>query len=192
MTSIQNANQDLKTTDLPIEILNFLDELSIKLQLSAEHQNILINEFDNFAKNISKAFDTEDSNSSDPVLDDFNNIDGIKQKISQTWGENLDVNKVFLQRALQWMDIKSLEDLDKIDMFKFLNKMVDLGKLLSEDNNLFVKDVLKDLSKEEAVSLRKQLMNDREFYKMISDKNHSNHKQAQQKLHKLNEIISQN
>ena len=40
------------------------------------------------------------------------------------------------------MDIKSLEDLDKIDMFKFLIKMVDLGKLLSEDNNLFVKDVL--------------------------------------------------
>jgi hypothetical protein len=48
------------------------------------------------------------------------------------------------------------------------------------------------LSKAEAISLRKQLMNDREFYKIISDKNHSNHKQAQQKLHKLNEIISQN
>ena len=190
MVNIQNVNY-LQQTTLPPEVLNFLDELSIKLQLSEDSQHILLKEFNAFANNINEVFETEEDADNGGLLYDFNNIDGIKEKISQAWGENLDANKVFLQRALQWMDIQSLEDLDKIDLFKFLNKMVDLGKLLSEDNRLFIKEISLDLSKEEAISLRKKLMNDADFYKMISDKNHINHKQAQKKLHKLNEIISQ-
>jgi len=170
------------------ELQEFLLELAIKLNLDEKNKAILIAEFNNFAKDLASTLaDNLDIQEEDG---DFDNNEEIKERIINQWGDKLKSNKLYAQRALKWLNIQSIKDLSKIDLFKLINKMVDLGKMLAEDNNLILN--LEDglTSKEEAKQLRKKLMIDKDFFNVITNKNHANYKDAKNKLDNLNRIIS--
>lgn len=185
LESINVENSEISSL-LTKELQEFLLELAIKLNLDEQNKAILIAEFNSFAKDLAETLD----DNMDNTEEDFDNHSEIKEKIVNYWGDKLKPNRLYAQRALKWLNIQSITDLSKIDLFKLINKMVDLGKMLAEDNNLILN--LEDglTSKNEAIQLRKKLMIDKDFFNVITNKNHINYKTAKNKLDNLNRIIA--
>lgn len=185
LESINVENSKISSL-LTKELQEFLLELAIKLNLDEQNKAILIAEFNSFAKDLAETLD----DNMDNTEEDFDNHSEIKEKIVNYWGDKLKPNRLYAQRALKWLNIQSITDLSKIDLFKLINKMVDLGKMLAEDNNLILN--LEDglTSKNEAIQLRKKLMIDKDFFNIITNKNHINYKTAKNKLDNLNRIIA--
>ncbi len=190
----EDNNMNLENSEisslLTKELQEFLLELASKLNLDEKNKAILIAEFNNFAKDLASTLADNLDIQEEEDDDDFDNNEAIKERIINQWGDKLKSNKLYAQRALKWLNIQSIKDLAKIDLFKLINKMVDLGKMLAEDNNLILN--LEDglTSKEEARQLRKKLMIDKDFFNVITNKNHANYKDAKNKLDNLNRIIS--
>jgi hypothetical protein len=194
MAMQEDNNMNLENSEisslLTKELQEFLLELASKLNLDEKNKAILIAEFNNFAKDLASTLADNLDIQEEEDDDDFDNNEAIKERIINQWGDKLKSNKLYAQRALKWLNIQSIKDLAKIDLFKLINKMVDLGKMLAEDNNLILN--LEDglTSKEEARQLRKKLMIDKDFFNVITNKNHANYKDAKNKLDNLNRIIS--
>lgn len=187
---LENKNMENEDQNLEIHMVEFLKDVSKKLSLNDDQENILKNEFMDLIGEIINQLNIiyENQTNENPNQD----LADVKDKIINTWGSNVVANKTFAQRALKWIGLESLEDVNGLDLFKFINKMVDLGKLLSEDNYKILNKENYLLSKEEAINLRDKLMKDGDFFNILSDKSHIKNKQAKDKFNYLNKIIATN
>lgn len=65
-------------------------------------------------------------------LDEY--LELLSEKLKLVWGDDLDQKLLLSKRGLAWLGIdENINSIEEINPINFLNKMVDLGKLLSED-----------------------------------------------------------
>lgn len=116
------------------------------------------------------------------------------EKIYEGWGSKSKSNIVLAARAFKWlgMDNDDVFNLfDTISPSKIMDRFVQLGKLLSEDQgNTLVHKNVSSMDSNQAKKERASLMLDENFLKAITNRNHPAHEGAMDKLNKLNEIIS--
>lgn len=114
----------------------------------------------------------------------------LEYKIKNIWGEEAKGNIVLLKRAIAWLQ-QGCENLE--DSFVLLNKLVTLGKILSEEiMTLNSTDSGEIKNKEEAVKQRLELTNNKDNIKILNNKAHLQHRSLLERLEKLNAIIAGN
>lgn len=120
-----------------------------------------------------------------------NHLELLAEKIRLLWEDDFDEKLLLSKRGLSWLgineNIKSIHDIDEIT---FLNKMVDLGKLLSEDNMISSSQESLDLSPNEAKKLRLQLASQKDLMEALNNKGHIRHKEVIAYINDLNKIIA--
>lgn len=115
-------------------------------------------------------------------------VNTIIDHVITKWDDEV-VSKVnYAYKGLKWLGL-----LDDFDHLTFLNNMVKLGQLLSEDKSL--KEIRENnkmfnMSLESAVQKRNQLTSDPKWLSAINDKMSLNHKSALDQLQQLNKIIA--
>lgn len=111
----------------------------------------------------------------------------LQYKIKNIWAEETETNMIFVKKAICWLK----DGCKNNDTFDLLNKLVCLGKILSEDNTSNTANInsLED-SKAEAIKQRLELTNSKENREILSNKAHMGHKALLAKLNKLNAIIA--
>ena len=160
--------------------LDFLKNLAIKLKLSEEQYLIMKTEVEEFHKNYL-------CNHHEPN----NNQEILRNKLEQSWGDNYQSNIIFAKRGLSWLNINNLDDVSQVDEFTFINNMVNLGKLLSEDRSIKINDVNSfKMSKNEAVKLRDNFVKNPKNLEALYNKMHPDHKTVMNKLNVFHETIS--
>jgi len=112
-------------------------------------------------------------------------IVGLANTLAILWQQDLPEKILLARRGIDWLGEDSAQD-----EVAFLNKMVSLGELISEDKKLKHSSSKANYSKEEAKKMRNQLSGDKEFISSIYNKNHAKHEANLAKLHHLNSIIA--
>lgn len=110
-----------------------------------------------------------------------------EEKLAQHWQGDLQKNTILAKRALQWLGLPPIKQINVLD---FLDKMVAIGKLCSEDSNLKNSLGSGSMSKEDALATRQKLCSNSEFLQAIYNKTHLKHKESLKKLQQLNSIIA--
>ncbi|UQY80333.1 putative phage protein [Candidatus Hepatincola sp. Av] len=122
----------------------------------------------------------------DYLAPNFNTkIVGLANTLAILWQQDLPEKILLARRGIDWLGEDSAQD-----EVTFLNKMVSLGELISEDKKLKHSSSKANYSKEEAKRMRNQLSGDKEFISSIYNKNHAKHESNLAKLHHLNSIIA--
>lgn len=112
-------------------------------------------------------------------------ISGIVNTLAIHWQQDLPEKILLARRGIDWLKQDS-----KQGEIGFLNKMVSLGELISEDKKLKHSSVKTRYSKEEAKKMRDELSHNKEFLSAIYNKNHAKHTSSLARLHQLNSIIA--
>ncbi len=122
-------------------------------------------------------------------LEDY--LDILVEKLKLLWGEELDQKLLLSKRGLTWLgineNVKSIQDIDEIT---FLNKMVDLGKLLSEDEMFSSNRESFEMSPSEARKIRLKLTSQKDVMEALNNKGNIRHKEVLAYINSLNEIIA--
>ena len=122
-------------------------------------------------------------------LDEY--LELLSEKLKILWGEDLDQKLLLSKRGLAWLGIdQNITSIEDINPIAFLNKMVDLGKLLSEDEIVSSNSESFDLSPSEAKKIRSKLTGQKEVMEALNNKGNIRHKEALSYINKLNEIIA--
>ncbi|MCL2567577.1 MAG: hypothetical protein FWE18_05765 [Alphaproteobacteria bacterium] len=118
-------------------------------------------------------------------------IDLLLAKLEQLWGEDLDKNLLLSKRGLAWLGFDEETIKEDFSEIVFLNKMVDLGKLLSEDavaasgeNNSF------NMTPAEAKKIRSQIISQKDILEALNNKGNMRHNEVLSYVNRLNEIIA--
>ena len=122
-------------------------------------------------------------------LDEY--LELLSEKLKLVWGDDLDQKLLLSKRGLAWLGIdENITSIEDINPINFLNKMVDLGKLLSEDEIVSSSAESFDLSPSEAKKMRSKLIGQKEVMEALHNKGNIRHKEALSYINKLNEIIA--
>ncbi len=144
---------------------------------------------ENIRNNSEEALDALD----DPTEEYSAEIEVLTEKIKQIWGVDLDRNKLLAKRALSWLGMREgMTSLEEVDEITFINRLVDLGILLSEDKSLSTSSDEFGANIEEAKKIRTNLSSNKDFIDALYRKSHIGHKEAVHKLNTLNRIIASN
>lgn len=155
-----------------------------KINNSLANHN-LQNNNSNLANNINPRAKPKQSKRGSNLASNFNTkINGIANTLAILWQQDLPEKILLARRGMEWLG----QDFNE-DEVSFLNKMVSLGELISEDKKLKHSFGKKNYSREEAKKMRDQLSFDKEFISSIYNKNHAKHSSNLAKLHHLNSII---
>ncbi|MDR2008711.1 MAG: hypothetical protein LBQ34_07055 [Alphaproteobacteria bacterium] len=117
-------------------------------------------------------------------------LDLILLKLEQLWGEDLDKNLLLSQRGLEWLGFDEQTLAEDYSEIIFLNKMVDLGKLLSEDEMVAGNAADFNMSAGEAKKLRSKMTAQKDILDALHNKGDMRHKEVLNYINRLNEIIS--
>ena len=151
--------------------LEFLQNLAMKLELSEQQQVIMKAEVEEFHKNYLNNHHH-----------DNNKQTMLANKLEQSWGDNYESNLIFAKRGLSWLNINDLDDVSQVDEFAFLNHMVNLGKMLSEDKSVKLTDVNSfQMSKNEAIKQRDNFVKNPKNLEALYNKSHPEHKKIMNK-----------
>lgn len=124
-----------------------------------------------------------------PIIDEY--LEVLSEKLKLLWGDELDQKLLLSKRGLSWIGIdENITSIEDINPINFLNKMVDLGKLLSEDEIVSSNSSSFDISPAEARAMRLKLTNKKEIMEALNNKGNIHHKEALSYINKLNEIIA--
>ncbi|MDR0484453.1 MAG: hypothetical protein LBH40_04180 [Alphaproteobacteria bacterium] len=119
-----------------------------------------------------------------------NDLDLILQKLENLWGEDLDKNLLLSKRGLAWIGLDEETQTGDFNEIVFLNKMVDLGKLLSEDEIVSSNWNDFSLSPSEAKKLRLKMTSQKDILEALNNKGNIRHKDVLSQINRLNEIIA--
>ncbi|MFL1781248.1 hypothetical protein ABSA28_00968 [Candidatus Hepatincolaceae symbiont of Richtersius coronifer] len=175
------ADGNTQDNILPQDVQNFLKATFIKANLSEATTTLLNQEIIDFY--MGKVQDFEKQLTQEAEM--------LKQKLQNIWQDSTKSKVLLAKRAFNWLNITNEDDLNDLDEIKFLNKMVHLGELLSEDKNLNTLPQQTALTPEIALQQRAKLTRDKTFMEDITRKTSLGHKEAIKKLNMLNAIIAQ-
>ncbi len=179
--SVLPSNEVVNEQILNAVELEFLQNLAIKLELSEQQQVIMKAEVEEFHNNY---VNHQHENNKQEIL---------ANKLEQSWGDSYESNLIFAKRGLSWLNINDLDDVSQVDEFAFINHMVNLGKMLSEDRSVKLTDVNNfQMSKKEAIKQRDNFVKNPKNLEALYNKSHPEHKKIMNKLNMFHETISKN
>ncbi len=165
---------------------SIINSVFSKLNLDASLLENFVYQFNNELNNINLI--------GGDVNKEHNNLESyiIEQKIKLLWGNNYAENALLVKRAVSWLELDkpNLEQKGEEEIAVIL-KLLQLGKLLTEDNNSFNNNISSiALTKQQAISERNKLTTNKEFMDLINNKAKIGHNEALAKLNNLNNIIA--
>lgn len=178
----QNKEQEQNNSIFSKEVSDFLNDIFSKLNLTKEQTEIFVSEATNFQKEIIAKEQLEEKAIHKNIMD----------RMQQYWGEDFKKNITFASRGMKWLELKDLNSKEPTESIGFMNKMVDLGKFLSEDTNIGEGKEVFSPSKTEAIKMRNELTNNKNFNEVMSNKSHTSRKEMLDKLNYFNSIIAGN
>jgi hypothetical protein len=111
--------------------------------------------------------------------------------LKNTWQKHYDQNSLYAKRGLDWLGLQGVSlNLDGENYLEFMQKMLELGILISEEAPLkgeeedFVGD------KNQATRLRKDLTTKADFMEVMENKNHPKRVEYLKLLNSYNQVIA--
>ncbi|MGV3278556.1 hypothetical protein ACFX5K_02795 [Rickettsiales bacterium LUAb2] len=178
ITAVNNVEEKENNKDFfPAHIYNFLNDLFIEAKLNKSQQELLFTKIEEFEK---QEIEKQQYN----YQVQYNHLLDLLQT---NWQNKLNSNLRLVIRALQWLELDNSE-ISSANLLKFLQKMLNLGISLSEDQDIKSDHNIIN-SKQQAKKERTQLTNDPKFMKALTNKSNPKHQEALLQIENLNKII---